>query len=232
MEPKSCDLEFSGSILKEETIKAVLQDKITKTSVFEVQDAYPGYYQMLEQQQRPNFVYLLTKKSYRFEEVKRIESSKRPFHDHFDISTAKLMIQNKSYPSVRLKNLESYDHLNQIVNFLDVQGVKFEKPKKVPETKTLIKTDKIFWLEETEPGIYLDKEEKEVGYISLPKRLKWKKFETTTFLVKNNWLGKGFDAAVGHFNRHWGIEEIVRIYTQKNSPELLKTIREVYLRMI
>jgi len=112
------------------------------------------------------------------------------------------------------------------------EDVQFIQTKKVLELKSIIKTDKVFWVEEVSKGIYFDKDEMEIGYIQLPKRLKWKTFETVTFMVKNNWLGKGFDAALGHFNRHKGVEEVVRIYTRENSVELLETIREVYLRMI
>ena len=38
---------------------------------------------------------------------------------------------------------------------------------------------------EMENGIYIDHEEKENGYFTLPKYLKWKEFETITFQVKN-----------------------------------------------
>jgi hypothetical protein len=232
MSTSTTELELTGSILKEETIKAILRDKFKQTSVLEVQDAYPGYYQMLEQANRPNFIYLLTRKKYRFETIKRLESLERPFPDSFHISTAQLKILNKTYPSVRLRDLETYDNLQKIIDFLGDHGVKLEKPFKIPKETIMIKTDKVFWLRQVEKGIYMDKLEKEIGYISLSKSLSWNKFESTTFMVKNNWLGKGFDAALGHFNRKDGIEDVVRVYTQNNSLELLKTIRDVYLRMI
>ncbi|RLD23112.1 MAG: hypothetical protein DRI54_07755 [Bacteroidetes bacterium] len=233
MSSTKCSHEFTGTIIKEETIKSLQKKTIPNTAVLEVEDSYPGYYGLADQQTQPNFIYLLTKKDYRFEEAKRLEKRiKKYCKDKFYISSASLEIQNKQWPAIRIKQLSSYDHLKDIMEFMQDEKVKFVQSKKVIDLKSIIRTDKVFWVEEADKGIYLDLFEKEIGYIRLPKRLKWKAFETVTFMVKNNWLGKGFDAALGHFNRKKGVEEVVRIYSKENSVELLATIREVYLRMI
>ena len=233
MSSTNCSHEFTGTIVKEETIKSLQKKTIQNTAVLEVEDSYPGYYGLTDQQTQPNFIYLLTKKDYRFEAVKRLEKRiKKYCKDKFYISSASLEIQNKQWPAIRVKQLSSYDHLKDIMEFMQDEKVKFIQSKKVIDIKSIIRTDKVFWVEEVNKGIYMDLFEKEIGYIRLPKRLKWKAFETVTFMVKNNWLGKGFDAALGHFNRKTGVEEVVRIYSKENSEELLTTIREVYLRMI
>jgi uncharacterized protein (UPF0297 family) len=233
MSKNNCLHEFTGTIIKEETVKSLQKKTIPNTAVLEVEDSYPGYYGLSDQPTQPNFIYLLTKKAYSFEGVKRKEKKIKTYcKDKFYISSAKLEIENKLWPAIRIKNLKTYDHLEDIMDFLQDEDVAFIQTKKLYDLKSIIKTDKVFWVEEVQKGIYLDKDEKEIGYIRLPKRLKWKSFETVTFMVKNNWLGKGFDAALGHFNRHNGIEEVVRIYTTQNSIELLETIREVYKRMI
>lgn len=233
MSSTKCSHEFTGTIIKEETIKSLQKKTIPNTAVLEVEDSYPGYYGLTDQQTQPNFIYLLTKKDYRFEEAKRLEKRiKKYCKDKFYISSASLEIQNKQWPAIRVKQLSSYDHLKDIMEFMQDEKVEFVQSKKVIDLKSIIRTDKVFWVEEADKGIYMDLFEKEIGYIRLPKRLKWKAFETVTFMVKNNWLGKGFDAALGHFNRKKGVEEVVRIYSKENSEELLATIREVYLRMI
>ena len=233
MSSTKCSHEFTGTIIKEETIKSLQKKTIPNTAVLEVEDSYPGYYGLTDQQTQPNFIYLLTKKDYRFEEAKRLEKRiKKYCKDKFYISSASLEIQNKLWPAIRIKQLSSYDHLKDIMEFMQDEKVEFVQSKKVIDIKSIIRTDKVFWVEEADKGIYMDLFEKEIGYIRLPKRLKWKAFETVTFMVKNNWLGKGFDAALGHFNRKKGVEEVVRIYSKENSVELLATIREVYLRMI
>ena len=233
MSSTKCSHEFTGTIIKEETIKSLQKKTIPNTAVLEVEDSYPGYYGLTDQQTQPNFIYLLTKKDYRFEEAKRLEKRiKKYCKDKFYISSASLEIQNKLWPAIRIKQLSSYDHLKDIMEFMQDEKVEFVQSKKVIDIKSIIRTDKVFWVEEADKGIYMDLFEQEIGYIRLPKRLKWKAFETVTFMVKNNWLGKGFDAALGHFNRKKGVEEVVRIYSKENSVELLATIREVYLRMI
>jgi hypothetical protein len=233
MSKNNCLHEFTGTIIKEETVKSLQKKTIPNTAVLEVEDSYPGYYGLSDQPAQPNFIYLLTKKEYPFEEVKRMEKKiKSQCKEKFHISSAMLEIQNKLWPAIRIKNLKTYAHLEDIMDFLQDEDVEFIQTKKIYDFKSIIKTDKVFWVEEVKKGIYLDQDEREIGYIRLPKSLKWKSFETVTFMVKNNWLGKGFDAALGHFNRHKGVEEVVRIYTRENSVELLETIREVYLRMI
>jgi len=233
MSSKNCIHEFTGTVIKEETVKSLQKKTIPNTAVLEVEDSYPGYYGLSDQPVQPNFIYLLTKKEYRFVEVKRLEKKIKTYcKDKFHISSANLEIQNKQWPAIRIKNLKTYDHLEDIMDFLQDEDVQFIQTKKVIELKSIIKTDKVFWIEEVSKGIYFDMDEKEIGYIRLPKQLKWKTFETVTFMVKNNWLGNGFDAALGHFKIQKGIEEVVRIYTRENSVELLETIREVYLRMI
>lgn len=233
MSSTKCSHEFTGTIIKEETFKSLQKKTIPNTAVLEVEDSYPGYYGLTDQQTQPNFIYLLTKKDYRFEEAKRLEKRIKKYCKYqFYISSASLEIQNKDWPAIRIKQLSTYDHLKDIMEFMQDEKVEFVQSKKVIDVKSIIRTDKVFWVEETDKGIYMDLFEKEIGYIRLPKRLKWKSFETVTFMVKNNWLGKGFDAALGHFNRKKGVEEVVRIYSKENSVELLATIREVYLRMI
>ena len=228
-----CLHEFTGTIIKEENVKTVQKKNIKNTAVLEVEDSYPGYYGVLHQDTQPNFIYLLTKKHFRFEEVKRIEKKiKKSCKDRFNISTATIDIFNQQRYAIRIKNLETYDHLPKIMDLLADNEVEFIRTRKIFDLTTIIRTDKVFYVEKIKKGIYFDVDEKEIGYITLPKHLGWKTFETTTFMVKNNWLGKGFDAALGHFNRHDGVEEVVRIYTLENSSELLETIREVYLKMI
>jgi len=231
MNSNKCNLEFCGTIIKEETIVSLNEKIIPNTAVLEVVDSYPGYYGLSHQDKQPNFIYLLTKDNLRFEKVKRLEKKIKSYcKETFFLSTAAIELYNSSHPAIRIKGLKTYNHLKDIQEFLKDEGVNYIKNRKDLTETAIIKTNKVFWLEEYSKGIYLDKDEKEIGYISLPKRLKWKAFETVTFMVKNNWLGKGFDAALGNFNRRTGIEEVVRIYTLENSPELLKTIQEVYFR--
>jgi len=233
MNSDKCLHEFTATVIKEETIKSLQKKNIPNTAVLEVEDSYPGYYGIFDQQSQPNFIYLLTKKGYRFEELKRIERKiKKRCKAEFCISSAILELHNKETPAIRIKNLKSYENLKNLIEFLDDEDIEFVKSKTIMNFKSIIKTDKVIWVEEAKKGIYMDKEEREIGYIVLPKQLKWKTFETVTFMVKNNWLGIGFDAAIAHFNRHDGVDEVVRIYTRQNSVELLETIRDVYLRMI
>jgi hypothetical protein len=233
MKTSECIHEFTGSIVKEETLKTLSKVGMDKTVIFEVEDAYPGYYGLEDQEMRPNFIYIPTLINYSYEEVKRIEDNiKKYCKENFDLSSASIDIYNELIPAIRIKYLLNYDKLKDIQMFLREEGVIFLSKKKKIHKCVLLKTDKVFSVKEMENGIYLDQEEKEITYITIPKHLKWKEFETITFQVKNNWSGNGFDAASAHFNRQDGIVDIVRIYSKENNFAFSRTIQEVYHRFI
>lgn len=233
MKTSDCIHEFTGSIVKEETLKSLSEVGIEKTLIYEIEDSYPGYYGLEDQGLRPNFIYIPTQLNYSYEDVKRLELRVKKYcKENFDFSSAVIDVFNKLIPAIRVKYLDNYDKLKDIQMFLRDENVTFLKHKKNIHQKVLLKTDKVFFVKEMDNGIYVDQEEKENTYITIPKHLKWKEFETITFQVKNNWSGNGFDAASAHFNRHTGVVDLVRIYSKENSYEFSRTIQEVYQRFI
>lgn len=233
MNASDCIHEFTGSILKEETIKTLENIGLDNTLIYEIEDSYPGYYGLEDEAMRPNFIYFPTKKSMSYEDVKRAEATiKNYYSERFDLSSASIDVFNELVPAIRLKYLDDYDKLKDIQMFLKEEGIQFRKAKNKIHKTILLKTDKVFLVKEEDNGIFMDQEEKENTYISLEKHLKWKEFETITFQVKNNWRGNGFDAASAHFNRHKGIIDLVRIYSKENSYDFSRTIQEVYQRFI
>lgn len=233
MNSSDCIHEFTGSILKEETVKTLTKVGLEKTLIYEIEDSYPGYYGLESQDLRPNFIYLPTKSYYSYEDVKRVEGRiKKYFNETFDLSSGIIDMFNQLVPAIRLKYLQDYDKLRDIQLFLREENIEFKKQKRNIHKTFLLKTDKVFLVKEYEKGIFLDQEEKENSYLTLPKHLKWKEFETITFQVKNNWTGNGFDAALAHFNRHSGVIDLVRVYSKENSYEFTRTIQEVYQHFI
>lgn len=233
MKTSDCLHEFTGSILKEEMIKTLTKVGVDKILIYEIEDSFPGYYGLEDEGMRPNFIYIPTKLNHSYEFVKRLEGRiKKYYKEPFDLSSASIDIFNEVIPAIRLKYLQEYDNLKNILMFIKEENVSFLKRKKKIHKSALLKTHKVFLLKEMEHGIYMDEEEKENTYLSLPKHLKWKEFETITFQVKNNWSGNGFDAALTHFNRHDGIVDLVRVYSKENSYDFTRTIQEVYQRFI
>ena len=224
--------EFTGSIIKEETIKSLPKKGISNTAIYEVVDAYPGYYGLESHGDNSNFIYFETKKKNSYEKVKRCEAKIKSYFDgSFDLASGGLDVFNEIFPVIRLKFIHGYDHIKDIQMALRDEGIKFAKKKKL-HRKALIKTDKVFLVKEVEQGIYADQDEAEIFYIRLPRHLKWKRFEVVTKDLKNNWSEKGFDAALAHFNRKEGIEDLVRIYTKDADISLIKHIQEAYRKRI
>ena len=103
-----------------------------------------------------------------------------------------------------------------------------KKPGKKFDSKAIIRLKKFFKLCEFDDGLYLDEIEKDHGYISLPRYVKWAEFEELTRKVKNNWEGGFFDAALGHFHQNFDIQDMIRIYNPNINVDLLKDIKKVY----
>ena len=229
MSTSECLHEFTGSVIKEETLRSLVKKGLPKTAIYEIEDSYPGYYGLEDQGLRPNFIYIPTKISYSYEDIKRLEKQIKLYcHETFDLSLASIDLMNDIQPCIRIKYLQNYDHLIDIQMFMKEEDVNFLKSGKKIHRKVLIKTNKVFLVKEMEDGIYLDLEESENGYFELPKRLKWKEFEAIALQVKNNWNGIGFDAALAHFNRHDKIVDLVRIYTKENNLDLLTRIKNSF----
>ena len=224
--------EFTGAIIKEESIKNLPKKGLSNTAIYEVVDAYPGYYGLESQELSPSFIYFGTKKAYSYERVKRVEQKvKNYLNMDFDLASGGIDYYNEVHPVIRLKFLSSYDNIKDIQMAIKDEGIKFSKKQKI-HRKAIIKTDKVFSVKEVEEGIFKDQEEREIYYLRLPYHLKWKRFETVTYDLKNNWNEKGFDAALAHFNRSHAIEDLVRIYSKEVDISMVKHIQDAYRKLL
>ena len=96
----------------------------------------------------------------------------------------------------------------------------------------MIKLKKHFSIKEIKEGIYFDMEVKELGYIRIPCKLEWDKFEEMTLRIKIDVALGEFDAAIGIFYIGKNAVNIVRVYNPKRSLENLQLIKKHYLREI
>ncbi|MDZ7744042.1 MAG: hypothetical protein U5Q03_20495 [Bacteroidota bacterium] len=76
----------------------------------------------------------------------------------------------------------------------------------------LIKIKKCFLLDELDNGIYMDKENPEMGYFEIPVKLNFAQFEQMTLDIKRNIKENNWDAALGILYRKSGLVDMIRIY--------------------
>lgn len=230
-------IERYGNLLKAEQLVTMDEKIIPNTFVLEAPEPFPGffnYYSESPQDSKPLYVYLVVDQLYTLEQITRARQNiKEYFPSDFDADAGTVTVYNKTYHVIRVRHLKKYDQIKDLQTaFLD-EGIEFrKKPAKKIESTAVIRLKKFFKLKEVEKGLYSDEAEKDHGYISLPRFVKWAEFEELTKKVKYNWSGTFFDAALGHFHNNFEIEDMIRIYNPKIDLDLLHKAKQKYLQQI
>lgn len=221
-------LEIFGTVAKEELVKTVDHYILPNSFVLENLEPFPGYHgENLPVDQGPDTFFLITTENHSAEKVFRISQEIRSFTQHkFDGSPSKLCIGNDTYYAIRIRDLNSYDPLEEIQKcYLDA-GIQFAKYKQV-EDKALIELKKIFSLENFSDEILKDTQGK-MYYLKINRQLTWGRFKTLTRWVKNNFTDTNFDAALAVLYGKQ-VHDLIRIYDNNPTLERLSTIHQKYL---
>ncbi len=229
-------IETCGTILKKETISTIEPEFCGGVLVLESMFPFPGYYHKVipeATELNPGSVFLVLKSIVNEEKLMRINHGiKKIIHKRFDAAPGQISLYNEMKPCIMIKFLLCYRDIPELVEMYKEEGLQFAKYKKLSPYPGLISVKKFFLVESIEPGIYLDAEDKEMGYIQTPGYLKWSNFEKITIELKRNMEGNKFDAAIGTIHRQNCIVDVIRIFDKEISIEKLKIIRNKYLDAI
>jgi hypothetical protein len=225
-------LHLCGSITKKESLMWLKTNILEHTNVAEANMPYAGYYGWMPEKPKPNSLFLLTERYYTLEESLR-------FTQNIDIcaknlvnaASAVLLFHNQSYSAIRIRNFPDYDHLKMLQQCFQKLGVCFLK-KSIFETEAMVTVNKCFLLEQPDEGIYLDKFNRNEGYITIPVYLGQNDFESLINKVKNNGECKLFDAARGGFVRDSRVIEMIRIYSEHLTVYLMKCIQQEVMKQL
>lgn len=226
-----------GNLIKEETLTS-LEDKIMPdTFVLEATTPFPGFYEYYEgipENVKPHYVYLVTDRPYLLEEFTRITQKIMCYFQYpFHAAIGTIKIYNDIYPVIRIRRLNEYIHVRELQSCYQKEGVNFHpKPTRKIKDKAIIHLDKFFSLERLENGFFKDHVEANHGYFTIPKKISWKQFELITKQVKYNIELLHFDASKGVFYENFKVFDMVRIYAENLTLDLLKEIRNKYLERI
>ncbi|NJO90679.1 MAG: hypothetical protein HC831_18240 [Chloroflexia bacterium] len=223
-------IETIGYILKEEKFSTLKQSIIPNTFVLETQNPFPGYHgkDLPGEALVPEFVFFVTKKKYTTEEIARATRNIRKYlGKDIDVARADLNIFNKTYPAIRVKDVEDFKAIVELQNCYKSEGFEFAKQQSV-ETTGLINIQKHFYLQDEGDGIYTDLEDEDYAYFEIPSRLNFEQFRAITLKVKNSMEVRKFDVALGLFYRRLGVIDIVRVYDKNMKLDNLKSIKERY----
>lgn len=229
-------IETLGSVYKEEKLRNLNHSIIENTFVLETLEPYPGYHGTnmppTDSQKTPYSVFFIFKNWYSTEHIFRMTRKiKKYFKKPFDATPAELKVYNFNFDALRIKDLESYDYLQELQQCFRDEGFLFAKPKKV-DTKGIMKIKKYLLIEQKSDTIYYDTEDDNMAYLEIPVNLSWKQFEEITHSIRRNIDYKKWDAAMGVIFRKSALIDMVRIYDPDCSMENLEMLHAKYLNEI
>ncbi len=220
-------IEVSGTITKKESLVALNTEICGNNLILETAHAFPGYHGIVPEEKVPGSLFLITKNKYTKESLIRAAMVlRKSFKMDLDIVPSQIVFQNNEVSAIRIKGLANYTFLPQLVEALYDEGFRFEKYRNVKEFSSIIQVNKVFLLEEIEPGFYHDKLNNEMHYFDMKSELKWYVFEKAILDIKYNTEDNNFDAALATFYRAKGLVDLVRIYKKGMKPEELKKIKQ------
>jgi hypothetical protein len=220
-------IEVSGTITKKESLVSVNPEISNNALILETAHAFPGYHGIVPEEEVPGSLFLITKKKYPKDAIIRSAMAfKKSLKMDFDMVASQVTLQNNDVDAIRIKGLNNYTNLYQLIQALYDEGYRFQKSKKVKEFTSIIIVDKESLLVEIEPGFYHDKNDNETYYFAIEEELKWYAFEKAIIDIKYNTDDNNFDAALATFYRANGLVDVVRIYKKDISLEELKKIKD------
>jgi hypothetical protein len=225
-------LNVCGSVTKSESLLWLKNNIMEHTYVAEANMPYASYYGRVPETPEPNSLFLFTERYYTLEESLRFtQNIDLCSKNKVNVASAVVCIHNKRYPAIRLRNFPDYEHLKMLQKCFLELGLKFAR--KVPHAnEALVTVNKCFVLEMPEEGIYLDKTERNEGYIAIPKSLDQDDFNSLLKNVWNNSECEFFDAAQGGLIINGSVTDIIRVYTEHLKINLLKCIRKEVLKQL
>ncbi len=229
MQPNNI-IETIGKIEKKETIVSIQNEDM----VLESLHPFPGYHgTTIPDQTNPKSVFLVMKSKETDEDViRKTEKVREKFSSKFDASPGLISVFNKIEPCIRIKDLENYALISELISLYKDQGVSFQKGKNINSYYGWVRIKKFFILDEINEGIYMDRDTPEMGYFEIPTKLDWDIFEKMTVDLKHNIEDNNFDAALGTLYRSTGLKDIIRIYDTNVCLGECLFLREKYLTEI
>ncbi len=218
-------IKVCGSITKKESLIPVNSNILEHSWVAEANLPYANYYGQVPGKAKSNSLFLFTDRFYSLEEVLRFSQGIDDcYTENLYTASATLEFRNRQFPAIRIKNFPDYKHLHLLQNCYAQQGVLFaQKIHFITEVNAVI--NKCFELKKLDEGIYLDMVEENKGYLFTEKRIDRDNFEKVIVNIRNNSNCRFFDAVPGGFIINSQSKDIIRIFSEQLTLEVLRCIK-------
>ena len=219
-------IETIGTIEKKELLSAVGYDDM----VLESLHPFPGYHgTTVPDSDVPKSLFFITRSKYTEEKVIRIiQHIKKTTDLKFDGSPGLVTLFNMQVPCIRIRDVEGYDIVPDLLNAFRDAGLEFMTSRKIEPYTGIIKIKKYFLLDPVSNCTFKDIEDPAMYYFTIPIQLRFNQLERMTVDIKRNFEDNKFDAALGAFYRRTGLVDVIRIYDEKCDQDRLNKIRSMY----
>jgi hypothetical protein len=219
-----------GKITLEEKVNAVKSVNYPRALVIDIPGPLASYYARFTDVQKPNSIVLVTKNINSFEKILRTTKNVNTKHNlKLEGAKCEVKIGSKKYNGIRLKGVNRYTHIDQVIDYYTDEGYNFNTNLKLKnEELALIRVNKFFNVEEVDNSVYRSTTNKDEYFFKMKNHLEWNDFKEKTKNVKHNIDASGFDIAQGILYRDGGIDDMVRVVKSSLSLSLVKEIEEKY----
>ncbi len=229
-------IERYGSLKKIEPLKTITDNAVLpNTLAFECPSPFPGYYGAKPSEEIPLYVYFILDEYFHLEDLLLLkEEIKKVVDFDFHATIASLEFFDETFNAIRIRKVEDYAQLRKLQQLFIEHGVhfhkKFRKYKYIENA--FIRIKKFFQLQELEPGFFWDMVEKHHGYFTIDHHLEIDDFSEIAKQVDYNLDIIDYDSALASYFENYKVHDMVRIYTDKVSETMLKSIKSEYEKKI
>lgn len=228
--------ERYGSLRKIEPLTQITDDSVIPgTLAFECPAPFPGYYNMQEKQTIPLYVYFILNDYMHLDDFLATSQKVIPqFGEKCSATLAAISPDDEKLYAIRVKDLEDYGKLRKLHEAFAAEGVVFKKSnKKYSKLQDVhIRIKKFYKMSVLEDGFYCDKMDEHHGYFEIKEHLTMEEFVPIAKQVNYNIDVIDFDAALACYYEDFRVHDMVRIYTESISSDLLKQIKAEYDKLL
>ena len=226
-------LELAGYIQKSDELQILENHIIQGTSVLQTSKPFYGYYADDPDEYIPQTVFFLVQDDVKQYQILRIASKISQYLEfEIDAVRAEVTVFNEVHNAIRLYDVKNYEQIELVQRAFASEGISFKHISSFTKGLCNVKIWKVFLLEEISSGIYLNKSKSKMFYFRIPEYISFSHFESVDKKVKNNWDGKSYDAAMGLFFRKHGAEEVIRVFSNHISDDMIQELPKKFLRFL
>lgn len=228
--------ERYGSLRKIEPLTQITDESIIPgTLAFECPAPFPGYYNMQQKQTVPLFVYFILDDYMHLDDFLAVSQKViSGLEGDCSATLSGIVLDDERMFAIRVKYLEDYSKLRKVHEAFFNEGVVFKKTsKKYTKLDDVhIRIKKFFKMSVLEDGFFCDKIDKHHGYFEISEHLSLEQFVPIAKQVSYNIDVIDFDAALACYYENFKVHDMVRIYTESISIDLLKKIKAEYDKLL